>query len=101
MTPVLDTRVLEVELSYINRFVGVQLAAPVVADLLSRMALDASASDDGSSITVRVPPTRSDILHPCDVVEVRPASVVASTFVLRLACSCTQCILTSGVQHLL
>ena len=71
VTPSLETRVMEVELAYINRYVGAQLGAAAIADLLSRMALDASASESGSSVTVRVPPTRSDILHPCDVVEVR------------------------------
>lgn len=68
---------MEVELAYINRFVGVQLGAAAIADLLSRMALDASASESGATVTVCIPPTRSDILHPCDVVEVGLAPAVS------------------------
>jgi hypothetical protein len=34
------------------------------------MQLDAqTSSSGGGALTVRVPPTRSDILHPCDVME--------------------------------
>ena len=43
-----------------------------VTNLLNRMQLHAeqSVSGDKSSITISVPPTRSDVLHPCDVMEV-------------------------------
>lgn len=42
-----------------------------VAELLSRMALAGEVVGDGSSVQVSVPPTRSDVLHACDVAEVR------------------------------
>lgn len=44
-----------------------------VTGLLNRMQLRAQKSltdDNDSKITVSVPPTRSDVLHPCDVMEV-------------------------------
>lgn len=44
-----------------------------VTSLLNRMQLSAVQSisgDKSSDITVSVPPTRSDVLHPCDVMEV-------------------------------
>lgn len=44
-----------------------------VTGLLNRMQLRAEKSlsdDNDSKITVSVPPTRSDVLHPCDVMEV-------------------------------
>lgn len=41
-----------------------------VAECLSRMALAGQVSGDGKSVSVSVPPTRSDVLHACDVAEV-------------------------------
>lgn len=69
-TPRLQSRELDVDASYINGCTGLDLEATKMAELLSRMALSAEASSDGSSVHVRVPPTRSDVLHPCDVMEV-------------------------------
>ncbi|KAA0058031.1 putative phenylalanine--tRNA ligase beta subunit isoform X2 [Cucumis melo var. makuwa] len=63
---------MEVSLSYINKCIGVSLETEeVVISLLNRMQLHAeqSASGDKSSLTISVPPTRSDVLHPCDVME--------------------------------
>ena len=69
--PDLASRVMEVDVAYINRCVGVELGAPAIADLLSRMALTAKTARDGQAVSVEVPPTRSDVLHACDVMEVR------------------------------
>ncbi|KAL7223202.1 hypothetical protein ACSBR1_024798 [Camellia fascicularis] len=63
---------MEVPLSYVTEIVGVPLEANEVAGLLNKMQLHAKKSDSGdkrSTFTVSVPPTRSDILHPCDVAE--------------------------------
>jgi phenylalanyl-tRNA synthetase beta chain len=62
---------MEVPLDYINGCVGVDLDGGRVADLLSRMALSAEVADGGRAVHVSVPPTRSDVLHACDVMEVR------------------------------
>lgn len=46
---------------------------PQVTSLLNRMQLHAERSASGNNqwnINVLVPPTRSDVLHPCDVMEV-------------------------------
>lgn len=61
-------------MAYVNRCVGTALDAPAVAALLSRMALDAAVAPGGAAVRVRVPPTRSDVLHACDVMEVRTGS---------------------------
>ncbi|XP_021857981.2 phenylalanine--tRNA ligase beta subunit, cytoplasmic [Spinacia oleracea] len=63
---------MEVSLSYINDAIGVSLEADKVTQLLQRMQLHAKKSDSADNqykISVSVPPTRSDILHPCDVME--------------------------------
>ncbi|GAV67255.1 LOW QUALITY PROTEIN: B3_4 domain-containing protein/B5 domain-containing protein [Cephalotus follicularis] len=44
-----------------------------VTELLNRMQLrteDSLSGDNQSNIRVSVPPTRSDVLHPCDVMEI-------------------------------
>ncbi|KAB1212813.1 putative phenylalanine--tRNA ligase beta subunit [Morella rubra] len=63
---------MEVSLSYITGAIGVSLEADEVTSLLNRMQLRAEKSvsgDNDSNITVSVPPIRSDVLHPCDVME--------------------------------
>ena len=47
-----------------------------IAELLDRMALAAAATADGSAVRVRVPPTRSDVLHACDVIEARSPALL-------------------------
>lgn len=56
----------------INRGIGVQLETAQMADLLSRMQLQAEAVQGQQAVRVLIPPTRSDVLHACDVMEVRP-----------------------------
>ncbi|KAL0360099.1 UNVERIFIED_CONTAM: Phenylalanine--tRNA ligase beta subunit, cytoplasmic [Sesamum radiatum] len=61
-----------VPLSYITSAVGISLPAHEVASLLNKMQLHAEHSvsaKNETSFTISVPPTRSDILHPCDVAE--------------------------------
>ena len=84
VTPDLSTRSMEVEVALVNRYLGIQLSASSIADLVSRMALDASPSPCGSHVTVHIPPTRSDVLHPCDVIEVRCRCAVACMWDQRL-----------------
>lgn len=40
-----------------------------MAKMLSRMCLTSTTKADEDTILVRVPPTRHDILHPCDIYE--------------------------------
>ncbi len=61
---------MEVPLSYINSALGLDLDAPTVAQLLTKMQLSATpAGNSSSAVALSVPPTRSDILHACDVME--------------------------------
>lgn len=82
--PDLASRAMEVEVDYINRCVGVDLHAAAIAELLSRMALTAEAVRDGQAVSVEVPPTRSDVLHACDVMEVGPSGSTSRS--LGVAC---------------
>ncbi|XP_076917351.1 phenylalanine--tRNA ligase beta subunit, cytoplasmic-like [Bidens hawaiensis] len=70
--PELSPYDMKVSLSYINRIAGVSLEANKVAGLLNKMQLHVKQSvleDKECTFTVSVPPTRSDVLHACDVAE--------------------------------
>ncbi|KAE9602240.1 hypothetical protein Lal_00049746 [Lupinus albus] len=70
--PDLSVYNMEVSLPYLSGLIGVSLKAEEVTKLLNKMQLHAnqSASDSKQcSFVVSVPPSRSDILHPCDVME--------------------------------
>lgn len=40
-----------------------------LAKLLTRMCLKSEVIGDGNQIEVEIPPTRSDVIHACDIVE--------------------------------
>ncbi|KAI9366740.1 hypothetical protein DFJ73DRAFT_805348 [Zopfochytrium polystomum] len=54
--------------SYINSRVGVKLDIPTIITLLGKMGVSAKHGV-GDTIEASIPPTRSDILHACDVME--------------------------------
>jgi phenylalanyl-tRNA synthetase beta chain len=68
-TPQLSYREVNVATTDITGVLGVPLSASATATLIQRMGLTAVVSADEHSIVATVPPTRSDILHPCDIVE--------------------------------
>lgn len=70
--PDLSLSKMEVSLAYITGSIGVELEANEVTSLLSKMQLHAKQADSSDGlcrIAVSVPPTRSDVLHACDVME--------------------------------
>lgn len=71
LTPRLDSRPLETDASYINSRIGISLSAKEIVRLINRMQLPAEliGEEGEGKVRVYVPPTRSDILHPCDVME--------------------------------
>lgn len=66
----MDYHDFDVELEYINRILGLNLDAAKVGECAQKMGLvSKGANASGTSIKVEIPPTRADILHPCDVIE--------------------------------
>lgn len=68
-TPIFPQLEVPVALEYINRNLGLALSSEEACTLLRRMMLDARPSADGQSITAVIPPSRTDIMHPCDIME--------------------------------
>ena len=72
MYPDLTTRELVTGVDFINRSVGAEIDQDRIVDLLTRMQLTAQPTigEDGkAAVSVVIPPTRTDVIHACDVME--------------------------------
>ena len=67
--PDMSERIEVVSVDYINRAIGVDLKPEEMVTNLSRMMLKAKVSEDRNNLLVQVPPSRTDILHACDIME--------------------------------
>jgi len=67
--PNLEARECRCDVNYVNSLLGLQLDVETITRLLSRMGLTATAQNDNKQLLVSVPPTRSDILDACDIME--------------------------------
>lgn len=54
---------------FVNKKVGIDESAESIAQLLTRMCLRSEVSGEGDHIQVEIPPTRSDVIHACDIME--------------------------------
>ena len=68
VTPDLTPRRFTLDVVQVNKKVGINISAEECAALLRKMCLYAEATSP-TEIQVDVPPTRSDILHECDLIE--------------------------------
>ncbi|MEM5804653.1 MAG: phenylalanine--tRNA ligase subunit beta [Candidatus Aenigmatarchaeota archaeon] len=67
-TPQLEPWKNRVSIDYVNQVLGLDINAKEAAILLERMRFNASPGKDGM-IEVEIPPYRTDIMHPIDLVE--------------------------------
>jgi phenylalanyl-tRNA synthetase beta chain len=68
ITPDLSEHEFNCPVDYINSRIGVNLNVNQICELLEKMQLRAEKKD-ANNISVKAPPTRSDILHACDIME--------------------------------
>lgn len=66
--PTLRYRTETIRAESVNSLVGVEKSPEEIAKLLSKMCLESTVNKD-SSISVTIPPTRHDVIHPCDIYE--------------------------------
>ncbi|XP_060098170.1 phenylalanine--tRNA ligase beta subunit [Heteronotia binoei] len=52
-----------------NKKIGISETPASLAKLLTRMCLKSHIIGNGNNIEVEIPPTRSDIIHACDIIE--------------------------------
>lgn len=70
MTPDIADRRATAKVDYINSCTNLSLSPEEMCDLLKQMSMLATVNPaDKNEIIVEVPPTRSDILHACDIME--------------------------------
>lgn len=70
VTPSWEEYICTVSVDYVNSSLGLNLTPEEMIPLLDKMCLtSAKISDDRKNLLVPIPPTRADILHPCDVME--------------------------------
>lgn len=70
VTPLLSQRTCDTKISDVNGILGLELSPEEICKLCDRMLLGpAHHIAEEAVIRVNVPPTRSDVLHPVDVVE--------------------------------
>ena len=62
------TRFVDADPKYINQRIGIDVDTQKMAALLCRMQLPTKIAENGM-LRVEVPPTRSDVIHPCDIAE--------------------------------
>lgn len=67
--PELTTRTETIDVETINKKVGISEEAELLATLLTKMCLKSEVSEDGNQLLVQVPPTRTDVIHACDIIE--------------------------------
>jgi len=68
-TPEYEVREVKASLDYIDSAVGVKIVKKKIGDYLLRMSLPGVIDDASNSVIVQVPPTRSDVIEACDVME--------------------------------
>jgi phenylalanyl-tRNA synthetase beta chain len=67
--PDLSDRTMNAKVSYINSCVGIDCTPDELVALVSKMSCEATLTADKSELVVTIPPTRSDVLHACDIME--------------------------------
>ncbi|XP_076833236.1 phenylalanine--tRNA ligase beta subunit [Brachyhypopomus gauderio] len=67
--PELAYRTESLSVDFINSRVGINETAESIAQLLTRMCLKSEVAGAGEEIQVEIPPTRSDVIHACDIME--------------------------------
>ncbi|KAJ2822982.1 phenylalanine--tRNA ligase subunit beta, partial [Coemansia furcata] len=68
--PDLEPITMHTTAKYLNSIVGIDLSSDEIVKLLGKMSLDAVVENaDKGEISVKVPPTRPDVLQECDIAE--------------------------------
>merc|ERR1719219_2239850 len=65
--PKLPYRTETISPAKVNKSIGIDLTAEKISTLLTKMCLPAEVK--GSELSVSIPPTRADVLHPIDIFE--------------------------------
>jgi phenylalanyl-tRNA synthetase beta chain len=62
------TRFVDVDVDYVNKRIGTEIGTKEMAALLCKMQLASKVTAE-KTLRVEIPPTRSDVMHACDIAE--------------------------------
>ena len=69
-TPKLNANLKKIEINYINKIIGLNLTQNEIINSLHKMGFGVKINSSNNNILeVEIPPYRSDIMHPVDIVE--------------------------------
>jgi phenylalanyl-tRNA synthetase beta chain len=68
LTPSMSYHAFDLELQYVNRLLGIDIDVEKAKECAEKMGLNVLSNTD-SAMKIEFAPTRSDILHPCDLIE--------------------------------
>jgi phenylalanyl-tRNA synthetase beta chain len=66
--PTLKPTILKCNLNYLNNLAGINIGSDQISKLLFKFGMETTLIND-KEISVTVPVSRTDILHPCDIAE--------------------------------
>lgn len=89
MYPALPYRYEEVDVQDVNKKVGISISAEKMCELLTKMCLPSEVLQGGERIKVEIPPTRHDVIHPCDVIEDVAISYGYNNIEKKIPMTCT------------
>ena len=69
MSPDMGLVPFQVDPKYVNRAVGIDIKPEEMCKTLERMMMPATWNEQAQRIDVKVPCTRSDVMHQCDIME--------------------------------
>ncbi|XP_056631917.1 phenylalanine--tRNA ligase beta subunit [Diorhabda sublineata] len=67
--PELEYRTETISIKKCNKKIGINESSNSIIQLLSKMCLFSESKNNSDTVKVVIPPTRHDILHPCDIYE--------------------------------
>ncbi|MFH1721071.1 MAG: hypothetical protein ABH950_00550 [Candidatus Altiarchaeota archaeon] len=65
--PNLEPKSMDIDVDYVNRLLGLALKGGEIKNLLEKMRFGVQV--EGKTLKVEIPPYRTDVLHPIDIVE--------------------------------
>lgn len=84
----MQTRTESAKVDFVNSLIGIDITAQQMIHLCDKLQLG-PATTDGTTLTVQVPPTRSDILHAVDIAEDIGIAYGYNNIVKRIPQTCT------------
>jgi phenylalanyl-tRNA synthetase beta chain len=75
VTPNLSHTEMKVTAEAVNKLIGINIEPNTIVELLQKMQITSKYNPDEDMIITSIPITRSDVLHPVDIIEVLSSKI--------------------------